>query len=41
MITEITYMAVRNALSCMKRRYEDMMAILVKAIAKAYNTWHT
>jgi hypothetical protein len=39
MITDIAYIVARNDLSGMKRRYCDMMAIFVNAIAKQYNTW--
>lgn len=41
MITDIAYNAARNDLSGMKRRYCDMMASFVNAIAKQYSTWQT
>ena len=39
MHTDIAYIQMRKVLSWMKRRYDDMMAIFVNAIAKAYRIW--
>jgi hypothetical protein len=35
----VPYMTSRNVVSWMKRRYDEIMAALVKAIALAYSTW--
>ena len=41
MTNEIAYMVQRNILSCMNRRYDETIASLVEAMAKAYSTWET